>query len=70
MLLNLVEAPPPVLAFFCRFHGLHEVPIADNLNVDVVDEFIANHPIRKFYTSDQVVGIIIYTLYLNKDKNF
>lgn len=64
MLLDLIEAPPPVLAFFCRFHGLHDVPLADNLDVDIVDQFVANFPIKKFYTSDQVVSNLVLFIYL------
>ena len=32
MILEFIEAPEPQLAFYCQYHGLHNVPLADDLS--------------------------------------
>ena len=53
MLLDIVEAPPPVLSYFCQYHYLQNVPLADTANVAM---FIASrHSVQKFYVGNDVV---------------
>ena len=56
--MDLVEAPAPVLAYFCQIHKLHTVPIADQLTERQVDAFInGQNQIPKFYTGNMRVSI-------------
>ena len=51
--MDLVEAPDPVLAYFCKYFWLHEVPIADSAQVT---QFVNTHrSIQKFYVGNDVV---------------
>ena len=65
MLLDIVEAPPPVLSYFCQYHYLQNVPLADTANVAV---FIASrHSVQKFYVGNDVVcdvccHVVLYPL--------
>ena len=56
MLLDIIEAPAPVLSYFCQYHYLQNVPVADAANVA---EFIASpHCVQKFYVGNDVVCFI------------
>lgn len=60
MLADLIEAPPPVLAYFCQYHYLHNVPLGDQLSSKQITSFTTRHAeIQRFYTKDQMVLIII-----------
>lgn len=54
MLLNVVEAPEPVLCYFCQYQGLHNVPIAGNLRAEDIQR-ITSHltppHLQSFFTA-------------------
>ena len=57
MLLDVVEAPEPVLCFFCQYHGLQHVPIAGRMGPDHVSKIINDMPdLRSFFTADMKVS--------------
>ena len=37
MIMEFIEAPAPQLAFYCQYHGLHNIPIADHLSPQQLD---------------------------------
>ena len=37
MMVDLIEAPEPVLCYFCEFQGLHQVPLGGDLNAVQID---------------------------------
>ena len=56
LLLDVVEAPEPVLAFFCQYHYLHHVPVAGNLRPREVDRITTElQDLRRFFTADMQV---------------
>ena len=58
LLTSLIEAPPPVLAYFCAFHHLHNVPVGARLSSQQISSFTNRHSdIQRFYTEDQMVNI-------------
>ncbi len=61
MLLNVVKAPEPVLAFFCQYHGLHHIPLAGSLRPREVDRITTElQNLRRFFTADmQVRGLLV-----------
>ena len=60
MLIDLVEAPPPVLAYYCAHQHLHNIPVTLNrLTSQQLNSFKSSYPdIQRFYTSDQMVIIL------------
>lgn len=51
MLIDLIEAPEPILRFFCEAQHLHEVPIADSLSPDQIQRIKCDLPkLRLFFT--------------------
>lgn len=57
MLLSVVEAPEPVLCYFCRYHGLHHIPIAGNLRPEEIDHITSQLPnLVSFFTADMRVS--------------
>ena len=57
MLIDLMEAPPSVLTYFCTYHHLHNIPVADNMTVGQITAFTSRHSnIQTFFTKDQVVS--------------
>lgn len=32
LILDMIDAPEPILAFYCQFHHLHQVPLAQDLS--------------------------------------
>lgn len=60
MLLSVVEAPEPVLRFFCQYQGLHNVPIAGNLRMEQVGRITTElSDLQSFFTADTRVSRII-----------
>ena len=60
MLLNVVEAPEPVLCYFCQFQGLHNVPIAGNLRPEEVQRITSNlAKLQSFFTTNMRVRVAI-----------
>ena len=56
MLLEVVDAPEPVLAFFCQYHYLHNVPVAGPLRPRDVDRITTElQELRRFFTADMQV---------------
>lgn len=52
MLLDVVEAPEPVLCLFCQYSGLHNIPIAGNLRPQDVAQITTELPnLKSFYTA-------------------
>lgn len=41
MLMDIIDAPEPALRFFCRYHNLHNVPIADGLSPAQIQQVLA-----------------------------
>ena len=37
MLIDLIEAPEPMLRYFCRYHNLHQIPIAEALSPEQIE---------------------------------
>ena len=37
MIMDFIEAPGPLLAMFCQFHNLHNVPLANDLSPEQLD---------------------------------
>ena len=35
-MIDLIDAPEPVLCYFCQYLGLHHVPVAGNLSADQI----------------------------------
>lgn len=64
MLLNVVEAPEPVLCFFCQYQGLHSVPIAGNLRMEQVNRITTElQDLNNFFTTDtRVRGCVPFEL--------
>ena len=57
MLIDLMEAPPPVLIYFCTYYYLHNIPVADNMTVEQITAFTSRHSnIQTFFTKDQIVS--------------
>lgn len=53
MLLDVVEAPEPVLCFFCQYQGLHHIPIAGALRPEEITRITNQLPqLRSFFTSN------------------
>ena len=42
MILEFIEAPEPQLAFYCQYHGLHNVPLADDLSPQQLEKVGCN----------------------------
>ena len=61
MLIDLMEAPPSVLTYFCTYHHLHNIPVADNMTVDQIAAFTSRHSnIQTFFTKDQIVSLSLF----------
>ncbi len=60
MLLNVVEAPEPVLRYFCQYQGLHNVPIAGNLRPDDIKRITHDltPQLQSFFTANMRVSKI------------
>lgn len=43
MILEHIEAPEPLLAFYCHYHGVHQIPLARNLSPSQLEK------VRHFY---------------------
>lgn len=57
MLLDVVEAPEPVLCYFCQHQGLHHTPIAGNLRPNEITRITEELPnLRLFYTANMRVS--------------
>lgn len=57
MLLNVVEAPEPVLAYFCQYQGLCSVPIAGSIRMEQVARITSEvKKLRIFFTDDTRVS--------------
>ena len=57
MLLNVVEAPEPVLCYFCQRQGLHHIPIAGKLRPDEVDRITTElKDMKSFFTQEMRVS--------------
>lgn len=57
MLLSVVEAPEPVLCYFCQYRGLHHIPIAGNLRPDEITRITNELPkLRFFFTANLKVS--------------
>jgi hypothetical protein len=51
MLIDLIEAPEPILRFFCEVQHLHQVPIAESLSPDQIERIKRELPkLRLFFT--------------------
>ena len=65
--MDLVEAPPPVLAYYCAHQHLHDIPVSlTKLTTQKLNGFKSSHPeIQRFYTDDQLVRYC-YLLFCQK----
>ena len=58
MMLDLIDAPQPVLRYFCQYHGLHQVPIAGKLRPEQIARIGKDLPkLRSFFTEESRVGL-------------
>lgn len=53
MILEFIEAPEPQLAFYCQYHGLHNVPLADDLSPQQLEKVGSN----------KMLHLLLYTYY-------
>ena len=52
MLIDLIEAPEPMLCYFCHYNGLHQIPIAESLAPEQIERIKRDLPkLRLFFTS-------------------
>ena len=59
MLLDVVEAPEPVLCYFSHHLGIHNVPIARNLRPDEVQRITTGlSQLQSFYTATMRVSCV------------
>ena len=42
MIMDFIEAPGPLLAMFCQFHNLHNVPLANDLSPQQLEKVCCN----------------------------
>jgi len=71
MLVNVVEAPEPVLCYFCQYQRLHEVPIAGKLRSEDIQRITANlWQLQSFFTATMRVRSITVADEINNKKNF
>jgi hypothetical protein len=53
MIMDFIEAPGPLLAMFCQFHNLHNVPLANDLSPEQLEKVMKDLPnLRRFFTYD------------------
>uniref|UniRef100_A0A1X7TUS7 Structural maintenance of chromosomes protein 5 n=1 Tax=Amphimedon queenslandica TaxID=400682 RepID=A0A1X7TUS7_AMPQE len=59
MLMDLVEAPPPVLSYYCAHQHLHDIPVSLNkLTTQRLNSLKSSHPeVQRFYTDDQMTNV-------------
>ena len=61
MLIDLIEAPEPMLCYFCHYNSLHQIPIADSLSPDQIERIKRDLPkLRLFFTSSTRVSWIVH----------
>lgn len=57
MLLNVINAPEPVLCFFCQYRGLHHVPIAGKLRPNEIQRITTElQRLQSFFTDNMRVS--------------
>lgn len=59
-MIELVDAPEPLLCYFCQYHALHEVPIAGELSPEQLQHISDHLPdVRMFFAGNSRVGFSV-----------
>ena len=62
MLIDLIDAPEPILRYFCRYGKLHQIPIAESLSPEQIERIKHDLPkLQLFFTMTTRVGNFLCT---------